>query len=138
MLLFFSAALFCMCECECEFQCYITIALSVSCFSELQCHITIALSVSCFSELQCHITIALSVSCFSERQHFCSSHEDAGGKYPQCLFVLTLHLCPLWLCVGSCSQYKCLSPVSTITGHGGMMAESNVYISVNYLPVDWF
>ena len=49
----FSAALLCTCECECQW----------------------------------YVTVALSVSCFSERHNFCSSRADAGGRYPECLFV---------------------------------------------------
>ena len=53
----------------------------------------------------CVCAFDLSVSCFSECQHCCSSDEDAGGSYPQCLFVHPLHLRPHWRSVGSCSQH---------------------------------
>ena len=47
-------------------------------------------------------TITLSVTCLSARQNFCSSDEETGDLYPQCLPV---HLYPHWLYVGSCSLH---------------------------------
>ena len=55
--------------------------------------------------------------CGSERHQLCSSDEDAGGKCPQRLFVLPLHLCALaisWLLfpthVSVGCVFKCLVP----------------------------
>ena len=47
-------------------------------------------------------TIALSVACLSERHHFCSSDEETGDLYPQCLPV---HLYLHWLSIGFCSLH---------------------------------
>ena len=56
----------------------------------------------CVCVCVCVTAPLLSVACSSEGQHFCSSDEDAGDLYPQCLPV---HLYPHWLSVGSCSLH---------------------------------